>query len=694
MRALNANIANRMNSGWEQIHQQLDAIEASQPTQTRTGAQRDRPRRNNRSDDDIQGEDFQLDDDRSINRPRRGHRNRTQGDINPFAREDRADNGLQGLKLKIPPLEGKNDPDAFLEWERKIELVFDCQNFSELKKVRLAATEFSGYAINWYDQVVTNRRRNGGRPIASWDELTTLMRRRFVPEHYHRDLHQRLRRLLQGTKSVEDYFQEMETLMIKADVDETLEATMARFLAGLNRDIQDRMELQDYESLNQMLHKAILIEQQTKRKSYSKPGFAPKPAFAPKLSYQDKGNSSSTTNIAFKTDVPARFDKRKAVETPSRARDIRCFKCQVLGHYANKCPNQRVMILMENGEVESEDEKEDEEDSGPVFDDDEVPYDYPHHGPLLVARKPLDDPLGPIFDKEDDHSVDESGLIFDADSGPIFDEEDIYDYPAHGPLLVTRRSLSVQPKTNEKEQRENLFHSRCLVFEEVCSLIIDGGSCTNVASYILVRKLRLVTRPLSRPFRLEWLNEAGEQFVKEQVTIPFTIGRYEDEVVCNVLPMDACHTLLGRPWHFDKKAVHDGFTNRHSFGHNGKKITLVPLTPLEVHQDQLQLKRSREKEPKPKEPETSKRNSNFYLKESQVWKSVCSQKPFLLLVYKESLMATSSDLAPDIPSELKDVLQDFTDVFPDDNQQGLPPIRGIEHQIDFVPGASLPNRPA
>ena len=70
-------------------------------------------------------------------------------------------------------------------------------------------------------------------------------------------------------------------------------------------------------------------------------------------------------------------------------------------------------------------------------------------------------------------------------------------------------------------------------------MIIDGGSCTNVASDTLVKKLGLVTRPLAKPFRLEWLNEDGEQYVKEQVTVPITIGRYEDEVVCNVLPMDA-----------------------------------------------------------------------------------------------------------------------------------------------------------
>ncbi|XP_010463204.1 PREDICTED: uncharacterized protein LOC104743865 [Camelina sativa] len=141
------------------------------------------------------------------------------------------------------------------------------------------------------------------------------------------------------------------------------------------------------------------------------------------------------------------------------------------------------------------------------------------------------------------------------------------------------------------------------------------------------------------------------------------------------------------------RAIHDGYTNRHSFEHKGKKFSLVPLTSLEVHQDQVQLKKSRDKEIKRAKPEICPKNSNFFVKESQVRKSLYSQQPLLLLVYKETLMGFS-DLAPDLPSDLIDALHEFSDIFPEENPNGLPPIRGIEHQIDFVLDAPLPNRPA
>ena len=52
------------------------------------------------------------------------------------------------------------------------------------------------------------------------------------------------------------------------------------------------------------------------------------------------------------------------------------------------------------------------------------------------------------------------------------------------------------------------------------------------------------------------------------------------------------------------------------------------------------------------------------------------------------------DASLDLPPEIVSVLQDYEDVFPEELPGGLPPKRGIEHQVDLIPGAPLPNRPA
>ena len=49
-------------------------------------------------------------------------------------RARRIDRDLGSIKLKIPSFQGKNDPEVYLEWKKKVELVFDCYNYSEEKK--------------------------------------------------------------------------------------------------------------------------------------------------------------------------------------------------------------------------------------------------------------------------------------------------------------------------------------------------------------------------------------------------------------------------------------------------------------------------------------------------------------------------------------------------------------------------------
>ena len=69
-----------------------------------------------------------------------------------------------------------------------MEFIFECHNYSEKKKVKLAVIEFTDYDIIWWDQLVMNRRRNYERPIETWAKMKATMRRRFVPSHYYRDL--------------------------------------------------------------------------------------------------------------------------------------------------------------------------------------------------------------------------------------------------------------------------------------------------------------------------------------------------------------------------------------------------------------------------------------------------------------------------------------------------------------------------
>ena len=114
-------------------------------------------------------------------------------------------------------------------------------------------------------------------------------------------------------------------------------------------------------------------------------------------------------------------------------------------------------------------------------------------------------------------------------------------------MLMVRRLLGSQMQPLNDIQRENIFHTKCTINGKLCSLIIDGGSCTNVASSKLVSKLNLDTQLRPRPYRLQWLSEDEEVKVTQQVEVCLTIRRYNDRMFCDVVPIEPTHILLGRP---------------------------------------------------------------------------------------------------------------------------------------------------
>lgn len=67
---------------------------------------------------------------------------------------------MGNINMSIPPFKEMSDPKAYPEREKNVELIFECHNYSEEKKVKIAVLEFVDYAITWWDQVVTSRRRN------------------------------------------------------------------------------------------------------------------------------------------------------------------------------------------------------------------------------------------------------------------------------------------------------------------------------------------------------------------------------------------------------------------------------------------------------------------------------------------------------------------------------------------------------
>src|SRR4051812_28527762 len=388
--------------------------------------------------------------------------------------------------------------------------------------------------------------------------MKDVMRALFVPNYYNHNLFKKVHLLKQGTKSVEEYYKEMEIAMIRANVTEDDEQTMARFLNGLNHPIKKTADFQPYSNLIELVHQATKAERQVQddfkyakfsSKSYhlsnNQVSTRPTPSTStkPSTSNGDKSSYKKASTSSSRPSTTSNFKKASSSSTPPdetvKTSSIKCFTCGGRGHKSFECANKRTMILNDDGT-----------------------YDSISEGEMEALEQ--------VAMHRQVNNEDEDDQVFcDEDSSPA---------------LVVSKVLTLQHQQDE-DQRCHIFHTKAGINGRFVKVIIDGGSFHNLASEELCSKLQLVKMKHPHPYKVQWLSDTGTIQVEHRVQVSFKIGAYEDTLECDVLPMTVCHLLLGRPWQFDRGVIHNGRTNHYSFKMKGKEFVLRPMSPSQVIAD-------------------------------------------------------------------------------------------------------------
>jgi hypothetical protein len=174
------------------------------------------------------------------------------------------------------------------------------------------------------------------------------------------------------------------------------------------------------------------------------------------------------------------------------------------------------------------------------------------------------------------------------------------------------------------------------------------------------------------PYKVSWIQKGHQVNVTKQCLVEFKIGGYKDEILCDVIPMNVCHLLLGRPWKYERNMIHDGRKNTYTLDKNGRMHMLLPIKNQEV--------------------KTEMRNIVLLMSGKELLKEVKKKEDTQFIVVRKLKIVLTSMRIDDLPEEIQKLLGEFVDIVVDELPYSLPAIKSIRHHINLIPGASLPNK--
>jgi hypothetical protein len=238
--------------------------------------------------------------------------------------------------------------------------------------------------------------------------------------------------------------------------------------------------------------------------------------------------------------------------------------------------------------------------------------------------------------------------------------------------MMRKILLKPEKEIDNPVQRNCLFRTTCNTKDRVCKVIVDSGSTDNLVSIEMVEKMELETFAHPSPYEVSWLQKGHQVTVTKQFLVEFKIGGYKDEILCDVIPMDVYHILLGRPWQYDRNVVHDGRRNTYTLEKNGRAHMLLPI---------------KDKEARPKV-----RNTVLLISGKEILEEVKKEEDVQFVVVRKPRVILTSTKIDDLPEEIQEMLENFADIVVEKLPCSFPPIRSISHHIDIIPGASLLNK--